>query len=77
MTTRELRRRMVVALARATRDHDRTTATALRSALGSVTVRPKLPPEEMLGILPYRLDDLGGFRLLRASPAGTASMTTA
>lgn len=34
MTTRELRRRMVVALARATRDHDRTTATALRSALG-------------------------------------------
>ncbi len=34
MTTRELRRRMVVTLARATRDHDHTTATALRSALG-------------------------------------------
>jgi hypothetical protein len=48
---------------------------ALRSALGSVTVRPKLPPEEMLGILPYRLEDLGGFRLLRASPAGTAVLT--
>jgi hypothetical protein len=48
---------------------------ALRSALGSVTVRPKLPPEEMLGILPYRLGDLGGFRLLRASPAGTAVLT--
>jgi hypothetical protein len=48
---------------------------ALRSALGSVTVRPKLLPEEMLGILPYRLEDLGGFRLLRASPAGTAVLT--
>jgi hypothetical protein len=48
---------------------------ALRSALGSVTVRPKLPPEEMLAILPYRLDELGGFRLLRASPAGTAVLT--
>lgn len=48
---------------------------AWRAALGSVTVRPKLPPEEMLGILPYRLGDLGGFRLLRASPAGTAELT--
>jgi hypothetical protein len=47
----------------------------LRDALGSVTVRPKLPPDEMLRILPYRLDDLGGFRLLRASPAGTAVLT--
>lgn len=34
MTTLELRRRMVVALARATRDHDHLTASALRSALG-------------------------------------------
>ena len=33
-TTRELRHRMVVALARATKDHDHTTATALRSTLG-------------------------------------------
>jgi hypothetical protein len=49
--------------------------SALRSALGSITVRPKLPPAEMLGILPYRLDGLGGFRLLRASPAGTAVLT--
>lgn len=34
MRTRELRRRMVVTLARATRARDHTTATALRSALG-------------------------------------------
>ena len=48
---------------------------AWRAALGSVTVRPKLPPDEMRGILPYRLGDLGGFRLLRATPAGTAVLT--
>ena len=47
----------------------------LRAALGSVTVRAKLSPEEMLAVLPYRLDDLGGFRLLRASPDGTAVLT--
>ena len=29
----------------------------------------------MLAVLPYRLDDLGGFRLLRASPDGTAELT--
>ena len=47
----------------------------LRAALGSVTVRAKLPPDEMLAVLPYRLGDLGGFRLLRASPDGTAVLT--
>src|SRR6185369_10270399 len=48
---------------------------ALRAAFGSVTVRAKFSPDEMLAVLPYRLDDLGGFRLLRASPDGTAVMT--
>lgn len=48
---------------------------ALRAALGSVTVRAKLPPDEMLSVLPYRLADLGGFRLLQASPDGTAVLT--
>jgi len=48
---------------------------ALRAAFASVAVRAKLTPDEMLAVLPYRLDDLGGFRLLRASPDGTAVMT--
>jgi hypothetical protein len=48
---------------------------AMRAALGSVTVRAKLAPDAMLAVLPYRLDDLGGFRLLRASPNGTAELT--
>ena len=47
----------------------------LRAAFGSVTVRAKLPPEELLAVLPYRLDDLGGFRPLQASPNGTAVLT--
>lgn len=48
---------------------------ALHAALGSVVVRARLAPAEMLAVLPYRLDDLGGFRLLRASPDGTAVLT--
>jgi hypothetical protein len=49
--------------------------TALRAAFASVVVRAKLTPDEMLAVLPYRLDNLAGFRLLRASPDGTAVMT--
>jgi hypothetical protein len=48
---------------------------ALRAAFASVVVRAKLTPDEMLAVLPYRLDNLAGFRLLRASPDGTAVMT--
>jgi len=47
----------------------------LRAALGSVTVRAKLPLDELLAVLPYRLGDLAGFRLLRATPDGTAVLT--
>jgi len=47
----------------------------LRAAFASVVVRAKLTPDEMRAVLPYRLDDLGGFRLLRASPDGTVVMT--
>jgi len=47
----------------------------LRAALASVTVRAKLSPDEMLAVLPYRLGELGGFRLLRTSPDGTAVLT--
>ena len=48
---------------------------AMRAAFASVVVRSKLTPDEMLAVLPYRLDDLAGFRLLRTSPDGTAVMT--
>jgi hypothetical protein len=48
---------------------------AVRAALASIVVRAKLSPDELLALLPYRLEDLGGFRLLRASPDGTAVLT--
>jgi len=48
---------------------------AMRAAFSSVKLRAKLTPDEMLAVLPYRLDDLGGFRLLRANPDGTAVLT--
>src|SRR3954453_17221411 len=33
-------------------------------ALSSLIVRARLSPAEMLDVLPYRLGDLGGFRML-------------
>ena len=48
---------------------------ALRAAFSSVVVRARLTPDEMLAVLPYALSDLGGFRLLRTTPDGTAVMT--
>ena len=47
----------------------------LRAALASTFIRAKLSPDDMLAVLPYRLGDLGGFRLLRATPDGTAVFT--
>lgn len=47
----------------------------LRAAFASVIVRDKLTADEMFAVLPYRLADLGGFRLLRATPDGTAVLT--
>jgi hypothetical protein len=48
---------------------------AMRAAFASIMIRAKLTPDDMLAILPYRLGDLAGFRLLRTSPDGTAVMT--
>jgi hypothetical protein len=48
---------------------------AVRASLMSVMVRPKLSADEMLAVLPYRLGDLGGFHLMRATPSGTAVLT--
>lgn len=48
---------------------------AMRAAFSSVKLRAKLSSDEMLAVLPYRLGDLGGFRLLRANPDGTAVLT--
>jgi hypothetical protein len=48
---------------------------ALRASLATLIVRDRLSPDEMLAILPYRLGEFGGFRMLRAAPNGTAVFT--
>jgi hypothetical protein len=48
---------------------------AVRASLMSVMVRPKLSQEDLLAVLPYRLADLGGFHLVRATPNGMATLT--
>jgi hypothetical protein len=47
----------------------------VRAALASTFIRTRLSPDDMLAVLPYRLGELGGFRILRASPDGTAVFT--
>ncbi len=47
----------------------------LRAALATVVVRGKVPPEQQLALLPYRIGDFGGFQLVRARPDGIALLT--
>jgi hypothetical protein len=51
------------------------TDAVMHDVFASLVIRAKLTPDEMLAVLPYRLNDLSGFRLLRAGPDGTAVMT--
>jgi hypothetical protein len=37
--------------------------TALRAAFASLVVRPSIPVEEQLGLLPFRLNELAGFKI--------------
>ena len=64
---------VIVALPEAAKDA--YPDAVLRAALASTFIRAKLSPDEMRAVLPYRLGDLGGFRLLRATPDGTAVFT--
>jgi hypothetical protein len=47
---------------------------AIRAALASVTFRPP-PLGEQLATLPFKLDDLAGFRVMQALPAGGVIIT--
>jgi hypothetical protein len=46
----------------------------LRDALKTLAVR-QVPDSEKLGVLPYKLGDLAGFRVVRTAPNGTAILT--
>jgi hypothetical protein len=46
----------------------------IRKALASVTFRPT-PVQERLGLLPFKLNDLAGFRVLQVLPTGGVILT--
>ena len=41
----------------------------IRKALASVTFRP-MPIQEQLGLLPFKLNQLAGFRVVKVMPVG-------
>lgn len=47
----------------------------IRAALATVTIRAKVPVEEQLGALPFKLNDLAGFRPVRVLAGGAALLT--
>jgi hypothetical protein len=48
---------------------------AIRAALASVTARSEVPIEEQLALLPFKLGDLAGFRLVRVVPGMALQLT--
>ena len=48
--------------------------TLMRETLASVTFRPA-PIDEQLALMPFKLRDLAGFRVMRALPAGAVVLT--
>jgi hypothetical protein len=55
----------------------RTTITdaVVREAFKTVAVRPTVPDSEKLSVLPYKLGNLGGFRVVQTMANGTAVLT--
>jgi hypothetical protein len=50
------------------------TDAVIRKALASVTFRPA-PLQEQLGLLPFKLNDMAGFRVMQALPGGGLILT--
>jgi hypothetical protein len=48
--------------------------TVIRQALASVTLRP-MPIQEQLGLLPFKISQLAGFRVVKVLPAGGVMLT--
>lgn len=51
------------------------TDEIVRETLKSVAVRAKVPDEEKLSVLPYRLAELSGFRIVRTAADGSVLLT--
>lgn len=48
---------------------------AIRAALSTTATRTNVPIAEQLGLLPYQLKELAGFRIVRAAANGSALLT--
>ncbi len=48
---------------------------ALRASLATFTTRAAVPVQELLDLLPFSLNDLAGFRIVRAAASGAALLT--
>jgi len=48
---------------------------AIRAALTTVAIRAAVPADEQLSVLPFKIKELAGFRLVRAAPNGVALLT--
>ena len=55
--------------------HAKITDAVVRDAFKTVAVRASVPDSEKLSVLPYKLGNLGGFRLVQTTPSGTAILT--
>jgi hypothetical protein len=53
---------------------DAYTDAAIRASLASVVLRPP-PLDEQLSLLPFRLEELAGFRIMRVLPEGAVVLT--
>jgi hypothetical protein len=51
------------------------TDAAIRTALGSLTARATIPDEEQLSLVPFKMGDAGGMRLVRVVPGVAAHYT--
>lgn len=50
---------------------------AIRAALESLTVRDRVPVEEQLGLLPFKVDELAGFRVAGVIPGRAVMLSDA
>jgi hypothetical protein len=51
------------------------TDAVVREAFKTLAVRQTVPDSEKLSVLPYKIGNLGGFRLVQTTPNGTAILT--
>lgn len=47
----------------------------IRAALASVTTRPTVPPDEQLALLPFKIGELSGFRIVGVVPGRAIQLT--